>query len=181
MKSRVEIVAEVLDLCRENPGEDVVVNEGSAEWLCSGAVLTSRIARHVLGKWNAARDEEDQLDVEDALRKLTSGADYLVDNRVELCEAMAGRAAGLHYQNPEAQYILAGYEYGLNWSGVWPVIDRDGILSGEITEGADCLNVDNEAMLRLSELTTAESKTLRADDDYVPAGIVPAFTPPATT
>jgi hypothetical protein len=51
---------------------------------------------------------------------------------------------GLHYRSAEWQRLAAFAQ----WQGVWPVIDANGDLTGDISEGCESeLNVDDEAMI----------------------------------
>ena len=55
---------------------------------------------------------------------------------------------GDRYDAPQTRAAVAMCE----WQGIWPVIDRDGRLTGEFSEGGeDELNVDDEAMIGAGE------------------------------
>jgi len=72
--------------------------------------------------------------------------------------ALANRAAGMHYESPEAKRILDEED----WSDHWPVVDADGILTGDVVETADCegyWNVDDMAMIADDDLRPAQRKT----------------------
>lgn len=67
---------------------------------------------------------------------------------------------GLHYRSAEWQRLAER----CHWQGLWPVIDADGNLTGEISEGAESeSNVDDEAMIDTDEARTAG---WRIDDGY---------------
>jgi hypothetical protein len=57
--------------------------------------------------------------------------------------ALEGR--GLHYRSSEWQRLAAF----VPWQGAWPVIDANGDLTGEVSDGSgeNELNVDDEAMI----------------------------------
>lgn len=56
----------------------------------------------------------------------------------------AANGRGLHYRSAEWQRLAEC----VSWQGIWPVIDADGELTGEISEGSESeLNVDDEAMI----------------------------------
>ena len=55
---------------------------------------------------------------------------------------------GERYDAPQTRDAVALCE----WQGIWPVIDRDGNLTGEYSEGGENdLNVDDEAMIDADE------------------------------
>ena len=56
----------------------------------------------------------------------------------------AAKGRGLHYRSAEWQRLAAFVQ----WPGIWPVIDANGDLTGDISEGCESeLNVDDEAMI----------------------------------
>lgn len=62
----------------------------------------------------------------------------------DLCRAIADAHWGKRYNDS----AFAADAERVNWDGVWPVIDGDGELTGEITEGCDeMLNVYDLAMI----------------------------------
>jgi hypothetical protein len=63
------------------------------------------------------------------------------------CQAIAEAHRGEHYESPA---FLADCER-VHWQGIWPVVDRDGELTGQISEGDDCYNVDDMAMIERGE------------------------------
>ena len=64
----------------------------------------------------------------------------------EATAAADGR--GMHYRSAEWQRLAET----LHWQGIWPVIDADGELTGEISEGGENeLNVNDEAMIDADE------------------------------
>ena len=61
---------------------------------------------------------------------------------------LAKANAGIHSQSQAWQQALDCCD----WHGVWPVIDAEGLLTGEISEGGDDMsNVDDEAMIETAE------------------------------
>lgn len=76
-------------------------------------------------------------------------------------QALATAAEGLHYNSPEAKKILdAG-----DWQGYWPVVDRQGILTGDITDSEGAFaNVDDLAMISFDDLTPAQRREV--EDEY---------------
>ena len=74
----------------------------------------------------------------------------------------AQKAQGLHFESPEARGILDDPD--LDWSGVWPVVDASGLLTGEISEGeGDEKNVGDMAMIGRADLRRAG---LHSHDGY---------------
>jgi len=60
----------------------------------------------------------------------------------EATAATDGR--GMHYRSAEWQRLAAFVQ----WQGIWPVIDANGDLTGDISEGCESeLNVEDEAMI----------------------------------
>ena len=60
--------------------------------------------------------------------------------------ALTDRAAGLRYDSPDAIAILDEAD----WANHWPVVDADGLLTGDVVETDDCenyWNVDDMAMI----------------------------------
>jgi len=67
---------------------------------------------------------------------------------------------GLHYRSAEWQRLAECVQ----WRGIWPVIDADGNLTGEISEGDDNeSNVDDEAMIDTDDARAAGWKV---EDGY---------------
>jgi len=64
----------------------------------------------------------------------------------------AENAIGLRYDSPKADAILNPAR-GYDWSDHWPIIDRDGLLTGGIYNGGDdrYWNVDDLAMIDADE------------------------------
>ena len=58
-------------------------------------------------------------------------------------EELCRRFAGTHYRDP----AFCKAAEAMDWNNRWPLIDRDGDLTGDVTEGDDSLNVDGEAMI----------------------------------
>lgn len=72
-------------------------------------------------------------------------------NTNEPLHALAEEAVGLRYDSPEAKVILDRED----WANHWPVVDADGILTGDVVETDDCdgyLNVADEAMIAVEDL-----------------------------
>lgn len=64
------------------------------------------------------------------------------------CDTAAEGGVGLHYASEAWKKISDPF----SWAGFWPVIDRDGRLTGEVTEGdEDYCNVDDDAMIHRDE------------------------------
>lgn len=76
---------------------------------------------------------------------------------------LSREARGLHYESAAAKHVLDQED----WAGVWPVIDSEGILTGEIVDSADdgYCNVDDMAMIHESELT--DDQVAATEDGYV--------------
>jgi hypothetical protein len=71
-------------------------------------------------------------------------AEALKVTRVWFLDAFKGE----RYDAPQTRDAVAVCE----WQGIWPVIDRDGNLTGDYSEGDDHLLVDNgEAMISVDE------------------------------
>jgi hypothetical protein len=67
---------------------------------------------------------------------------------------------GLHYRSAEWQRLAERCQ----WQGIWPVIDADGDLTGEISEGGeDESNVDDEAMI---DTDAARAAGWKVEDGY---------------
>ena len=65
---------------------------------------------------------------------------------------LAKANAGIHVQSQAWQEAADCCD----WHGVWPVIDAEGLLTGEISEGGDDMsNVDDEAMIETAEAIAA--------------------------
>jgi len=80
-------------------------------------------------------------------------------------QQIAAAHAGLHYNSREWRRAAGGGE----WNGTWPVIDRDGRITGEVVDSADgFFNVNDEAMIPTGE---AQAGGWTVDDGYA--------TPPA--
>jgi hypothetical protein len=63
-------------------------------------------------------------------------------------QRIAEANAGLHYNSREWLRAAGGGE----WNGTWPVIDRDGNITGEVVDSVDgYLNVGDEAMIPTGE------------------------------
>lgn len=59
-------------------------------------------------------------------------------------QATAEAHAGMHYRSPEWVAIM----HKRGWDGLWPVIDKDGRLTGEVTDRFDdYVCVDDEALI----------------------------------
>ena len=77
-----------------------------------------------------------------AAEEAVAGA--LRETRVWFLDAFRGK----RYDAPQTRAAGALCE----WQGIWPVIDRDGRLTGEFSEGGENeLNVDDEAMIDAGE------------------------------
>lgn len=84
------------------------------------------------------------------------------------CRAIASAHAGEHYTSP----AFARDCERVNWDGVWPVVDRDGELTGEITEGDDHHNVGDMAMISHAEAREG-GWSVDADGGYATAPVAP--------
>jgi hypothetical protein len=58
-------------------------------------------------------------------------------------EDLCQRFTGVHYRDSAFRRAADT----MDWNNRWPLIDRDGYLTGAVTEGDDCLNVNNEVMI----------------------------------
>ncbi len=82
-------------------------------------------------------------------------------NTNKVLVALAERAAGLHYDSPDAKAILDEED----WANHWPVVDADGLLTGDVVETDDCdnyLNVADMAMISDDDVRPKQ----RCDDGY---------------
>lgn len=103
--------------------------------------------------WNRARDQwpDDMTAIEaawrlniDCIHSAHSGScRRMQSDDVGACREIASAHAGEHYTS---EAFLADSDRVL-WDGVWPVIDSDGDLTGEITDGDAMLNVNEDAMI----------------------------------
>lgn len=66
--------------------------------------------------------------------------------RTDLRDRVTKVFAGIHYRNSEFRQVSIAFD----WSNVWPVIDADGDLTGEVVEpDEDFLRVyDDDAVIR---------------------------------
>lgn len=77
------------------------------------------------------------------------------------CEAICEEFAGSHYRTPAFRRACNA----VNWDGLWPVIDRDGDLTGAVVDSeAGYLNVDDDAMIAIGEAKAGRWQLL--DDGY---------------
>jgi hypothetical protein len=76
-----------------------------------------------------------------------SGCGLLGADTHGACRAIAAAHSGEHYTSPE--FVRDADR--VDWDGVWPLVDRDGELTGEITQGDGCYNVGDVAMISHSE------------------------------
>lgn len=53
---------------------------------------------------------------------------------IEHCQKLRG----LHMSSPEAEAICNE----VNWNGTWPVVDTEGVYTGQIAESADARGID---------------------------------------
>lgn len=108
-------------------------------------------------RWNRARDQwpDDltaieaawRLDV-DAIHSAHSGSCRRMESdSMGACRAVVEAHRGEHYTHP----LYRADADRFDWSGVWPLVDRDGDLTGEITEGEECYGVNDEAMIEAAE------------------------------
>lgn len=97
------------------------------------------------------------------------------NNREPTCEELVMDAIGLRYDSPEVAAIVREGD----WSDVWPLVDSDGCLTGEIVDAEnDYVRVDDVAMIRISDLTPIQVRAngglqrirlagcVDLDDDY---------------
>ena len=86
-------------------------------------------------------------------------------NTNKTLRALADRACGLRYDSPEAGAIMDEED----WAHHWPVVDGEGLLTGDVVETEDCteeyINVDDVAMVSRDDLTAKQRKTIC--DGYV--------------
>jgi hypothetical protein len=110
------------------------------------------------------RDERHLLDclerLEEVLEEFAADSDAEAGNTCRAAEEAVAEALkatrvwfldafrGARYDAPEARDAGSLCE----WQGIWPVIDRDGNLTGAYSEGGEGeLNVDDEAMISVDE------------------------------
>jgi hypothetical protein len=80
------------------------------------------------------------------------------DVRLALCDANAGE----HY---ESQRWCDAAD-ALDWSGLWPIVNATGCLTGELTDcddDDDYANVDDMAMVLISDLPIEEQRRIHRD------------------
>lgn len=83
-------------------------------------------------------------------------------DREQHCRALAKQASGLRYDSPDAIAILDQED----WSQIWPVVDGDGILTGEIVGSEEgYVNVEDLAMVAVADLSTEQRESIA--DGYV--------------
>lgn len=74
-------------------------------------------------------------------------------------EQIASENVGKHYLSSEFQEAMGGAQ----WEGLWPVVDRHGLLTGEVVDldNEEWLNVGGEAAIYRAE---AEAGGWRIDE-----------------
>ena len=83
------------------------------------------------------------------------------DTQDERLRVLAESARGLRYDSAEVAAILDGDD----WSQFWPIVDRDGYLTGEITDSqGDYANVRDLAMISFDDLTPLQLESVRDPD-----------------
>lgn len=81
------------------------------------------------------------------------------EDRLEHLGCLAQECAGLRYDSPEAGAIMSPHE----WEGFWPVVGRDGLLTGDICGAEEgFLNVDDMAMIHVQD-----TRGLRPRNGYI--------------
>jgi hypothetical protein len=70
---------------------------------------------------------------------------------------------GVHYESPEWTAVAND----LDWENHWPVVDGDGLLTGDVYESGDgsegWANVDDVAMVRMTDLPPEEQASIRRE------------------
>jgi hypothetical protein len=134
--------------------------------------------------WNRATDQwlDDLTAIEAAwsldllwIHSASGGCALLDADTHGACRAIAEAHSGEHYTSP----AFARDSERVDWDGVWPVVDRDGELTGEISEGEDeddVYNVDGDAMISHEEAIDG-GWTVDEDGVYAVAPMPPP--PPA--
>jgi hypothetical protein len=126
--------------------------------------------------WNAAhRHWVDDLTAIEAAHRLgvlhlhsASGCGPLEADSRGACQAIASAHRGSNYTAPA---FIADADR-VNWDGLWPLVDRNGELTGKVTEGDGCYNVGDAAMIEKNEAREG-GWLVDADDAYAtqpPAG-----------
>jgi hypothetical protein len=126
--------------------------------------------------WNRDSDQwVDDLTAIEAAHRLgvlhlhsASGCGLLEADSRGACQAIASAHRGSNYTSPA---FIADADR-VNWDGLWPLVDRNGELTGRVTEGDGCYNVGDAAMIEKNE-ARAGGWLVDADDAYAtqpPAG-----------
>jgi len=80
-------------------------------------------------------------------------------------QQIAKAGAGLRHDSRQWRQMAAGGD----WSGTWPVIDRDGEITGEVIDSQDgYLNVGDEAMIHADEAVAGGWSIDRAEGTAEP-------------
>jgi hypothetical protein len=92
---------------------------------------------------------------------MDDGSEY--DQETSL-RKLADEATGLYYDSPEAKAIMDRDD----WNDWWPIVDGDGILTGDIVGGDDdYFNVNDMAMVHRSDLTKKQIREANKNDGYI--------------
>lgn len=76
----------------------------------------------------------------------------LIPDNAETYAALAAIGYGEHYESNQWKTLVDTYTPG-GWSQFWPVIDGNGILTGEIVDSQDgYYNIADEAMIAAEDL-----------------------------
>lgn len=134
---------------------DIIFNDGCDQWGESG-FTTRQIAEALITDW--------ERDTKDADTDFSDLIDLLVPwDEIVTHESVAQLLAGEHFATGANQELLC---QALDWTGRWPVIDAAGKLTGDVytsdrSDADDFANVDDEAMIAISDLPLTEQKRIR--------------------
>ncbi len=83
---------------------------------------------------------------------------------MKTAETQAQRVDGLHYRSKQARKILD--QGGVAWDGLWPVVDGDGRLTGDVIDSQDgYYNVDDLVMVAAGDLEAEQLNRIRAEEE----------------
>jgi hypothetical protein len=85
-----------------------------------------------------------QITVEELWHVLPTREQALWDSGIVGARAAAQLAQGMHYQTSAARFILLASD--VNWADVWPVVDGNGHLTGEIATGDSNIFVTDDGL-----------------------------------
>lgn len=155
MTTRTELSIDILReyiTVSKSTDEDIFYND-SDRWGFSGFCILSQ-CEDLLGEWECTGPEWDEM-----MGLLLPAGDLITHKSV------AELLSGEHYKTGENIHLL---HEALDWAGLWPVVDAEGNLTGDVydsgqSDATDYANVDDEAMVAIADLPEAEQRQIRQE------------------